>query len=146
MTVFFFLMVRRPPRSTRTDTLFPYTTLFRSDAAELRARRKWQADTHEHRNGKRTRQQEAALFRWGHWMSSSRVRESRSLSSAAGSGAANKSAAHSRQRWCSQAGAKTPRDRKSVVSGKSVSVRVDLGGRGIIKNKNRNELQKTPIY
>src|SRR3546814_11595190 len=29
---FFFLMIRRPPRSTRTDTLFPYTTLFRSDA------------------------------------------------------------------------------------------------------------------
>src|SRR3546814_8178020 len=27
----FFLMKRRPPRSTRTDTLFPYTTLFRSD-------------------------------------------------------------------------------------------------------------------
>src|SRR3546814_12174222 len=26
-----FLMIRRPPRSTRTDTLFPYTTLFRSD-------------------------------------------------------------------------------------------------------------------
>src|SRR3546814_14772998 len=37
---FFFLMVRRPPRSTRTDTLFPYTTLFRSepprDGAALR--------------------------------------------------------------------------------------------------------------
>src|SRR3546814_12845813 len=34
---FFFLMIRRPPRSTRTDTLFPYTTLFRSqvDAAIL---------------------------------------------------------------------------------------------------------------
>src|SRR3546814_12126683 len=28
--VFFFLMIRRPPRSTRTDTRFPYTTLFRS--------------------------------------------------------------------------------------------------------------------
>src|SRR3546814_15769005 len=27
---FVFLMIRRPPRSTRTDTLFPYTTLFRS--------------------------------------------------------------------------------------------------------------------
>src|SRR3546814_3234141 len=26
----FFFMIRRPPRSTRTDTLFPYTTLFRS--------------------------------------------------------------------------------------------------------------------
>src|SRR3546814_20055691 len=30
---FFFLMIRRPPRSTRTDTLFPYTTLFRSESA-----------------------------------------------------------------------------------------------------------------
>src|SRR3546814_4888202 len=31
----FFVMIRRPPRSTRTDTLFPYTTLFRSrDVAE----------------------------------------------------------------------------------------------------------------
>src|SRR3546814_13309848 len=30
--MFFFLMIRRPPRSTRTDTLFPYTTLFRSAA------------------------------------------------------------------------------------------------------------------
>src|SRR3546814_12079207 len=28
--IVFFLMIRRPPRSTRTDTLFPYTTLFRS--------------------------------------------------------------------------------------------------------------------
>src|SRR3546814_2020966 len=28
--MFFVLMIRRPPRSTRTDTLFPYTTLFRS--------------------------------------------------------------------------------------------------------------------
>src|SRR3546814_8256074 len=31
MCVFSFLMIRRPPRSTRTDTLFPYTTLFRSE-------------------------------------------------------------------------------------------------------------------
>src|SRR3546814_2316656 len=29
-------MIRRPPRSTRTDTLFPYTTLFRSETAERR--------------------------------------------------------------------------------------------------------------
>src|SRR3546814_20160628 len=27
-------MIRRPPRSTRTDTLFPYTTLFRSDRTD----------------------------------------------------------------------------------------------------------------
>src|SRR3546814_18649396 len=30
VSIFFFLKIRRPPRSTRTDTLFPYTTLFRS--------------------------------------------------------------------------------------------------------------------
>src|SRR3546814_2300184 len=36
----FFLRIRRPPRSTRTDTLFPYTTLFRSiDRLFLRERR-----------------------------------------------------------------------------------------------------------
>src|SRR3546814_12656149 len=33
---FFFLMIRRPPRSTRTDTLFPYTTLFRSHGSVSR--------------------------------------------------------------------------------------------------------------
>src|SRR3546814_15098584 len=32
----FFLMIRRPPRSTRTDTLFPYTTLFRSSKEDLK--------------------------------------------------------------------------------------------------------------
>src|SRR3546814_15355228 len=37
----FFLMIRRPPRSTRTDTLFPYTTLFRSRAGlDRRPRRR----------------------------------------------------------------------------------------------------------
>src|SRR3546814_15378524 len=38
--MFFVLMIRLPPRSTRTDTLFPYTTLFRSHAedAEMKAR------------------------------------------------------------------------------------------------------------
>src|SRR3546814_14562478 len=33
--LFFFLRIRRPPRSTRTDTLFPYTTLFRSATVAL---------------------------------------------------------------------------------------------------------------
>src|SRR3546814_3221762 len=36
MYLLFFLMRRRPPRSTRTDTLFPYTTLFRSTASAVR--------------------------------------------------------------------------------------------------------------
>src|SRR3546814_1248969 len=34
MVIVFFLMIRRPPRSTRTDTLFPYTTLFRSQQGD----------------------------------------------------------------------------------------------------------------
>src|SRR3546814_17132562 len=42
----FFLMIRRPPRSTRTDTLFPYTTLFRSpghrpSCTHLQAQPRW---------------------------------------------------------------------------------------------------------
>src|SRR3546814_16016343 len=37
ISFFFFLMIRRPPRSTRTDTLFPYTTLFRSDVDDFTA-------------------------------------------------------------------------------------------------------------
>src|SRR6188472_4658025 len=36
---FFFLMIRRPPRSTRETTLFPYTTLFRSPSYASRRRR-----------------------------------------------------------------------------------------------------------
>src|SRR3546814_12147915 len=35
-------MIRRPPRSTRTDTLFPYTTLFRSQSLERRGQRRRQ--------------------------------------------------------------------------------------------------------
>src|SRR3546814_13165152 len=41
---FFFLRIRRPPRSTRTDTLFPYTTLFRSGRARPRQRGDLDAD------------------------------------------------------------------------------------------------------
>src|SRR3546814_14987245 len=42
---FFFLMIRLPPRSTRTDTLFPYTTLFRSGQVLLHG---FLGDAHAH--------------------------------------------------------------------------------------------------
>src|SRR3546814_18431361 len=43
----FFLMIRRPPRSTRTDTLFPYTTLFRSAPLDaVRRRQRLPRDDH----------------------------------------------------------------------------------------------------
>src|SRR3546814_5297005 len=46
-------MIRRPPRSTRTDTLFPYTTLFRSDrfARAVRSAYLWMRRTHGRRTG-----------------------------------------------------------------------------------------------
>src|SRR3546814_10886433 len=42
-------MIRRPPRSTRTDTLFPYTTLFRSVHAARRGRRRLALDRSDSR-------------------------------------------------------------------------------------------------
>src|SRR3546814_5236755 len=42
-------MIRRPPKSTRTDTLVPYTTLFRSLLAELRRERHVRRDVLPHR-------------------------------------------------------------------------------------------------
>src|SRR3546814_2298607 len=46
---FFFLSIRRPPRSTRTDTLFPYTTLFRSASFLGRSVRKRHVEALEER-------------------------------------------------------------------------------------------------
>src|SRR3546814_12367878 len=111
--VFFFVIIRRPPRSTRTDTLFPYTTRFRSiipAAPEpVRARRRRVAA-----GRRRVRPAGARPCRQGRQ--------------------APAPPPPSDAPPC----AKTPkipshRDRKSAVSGKSVSVRVDLGGRRIIK-------------
>src|SRR3546814_10324036 len=44
-------MIRRPPRSTRTDTLFPYTTLFRSGSAGHREHRHRPLQGHDLRHG-----------------------------------------------------------------------------------------------
>src|SRR3546814_9984469 len=44
MSRVFFLIIRRPPRSTRTDTLFPFTTLFRSRRRDLQGFAKMQGD------------------------------------------------------------------------------------------------------
>src|SRR3546814_4389828 len=56
---FFFLMIRRPPRSTRTDTLFPYTTLFRS----LRAPRARAVPATDHRPAGAAGENQCALPR-----------------------------------------------------------------------------------
>src|SRR3546814_11073551 len=51
--LFFFLKIRRPPRSTRTDTLFPYTTLFRSAEPRHRPRPARQTGGGGERDGSR---------------------------------------------------------------------------------------------
>src|SRR3546814_13908811 len=112
-------MIRRPPRSTRTDTLFPYTTLFRSLYGALPwARRRAQLPVDD---GERSR---------------SRRREN-----LPGRGARQSRYLLCRRRPAADDGghlsALRRQDRKGAVEGKSVSVRVALGGRRIMKNKNQ---------
>src|SRR3546814_11748122 len=105
-------MSRRPPRSTRTDTLFPYTTLFRSRprAPDTIAQRPIQFLPHgRHIAGKPLRigphRDDKPLDFLIHQETSPSIEPIH------------------------------PRDRKSVVEGTSVSVRVDLGGRRIYQKK-----------
>src|SRR3546814_13857032 len=55
----FFLMIRRPPRSTRTDTLFPYTTLFRSRRVH---RQPFMIDNHSHSQSQWRRYRSDGVF------------------------------------------------------------------------------------
>src|SRR3546814_21199895 len=105
-------MIRRPPRSTRTDTLFPYTTLFRS--RERGKRRFLYGISFGFRPG-----------RAGEWVCEAVHAQSLDgeLSPADDGGGCND--------WPGRA------DRKSGVWGKGVSVSVDLGGRRNIKKKKR---------
>src|SRR3546814_11179796 len=110
---FFFLMLRRPPRSTRTDTLFSYTTLFRSCTYNTLAcvTRRWA----------RTASSYGMTVAWATWASVSTGCCNRPVSVCLPANPA----------WARQP------ERKSVVLGKSVSVSVALGGRRIITTKNK---------
>src|SRR3546814_12518271 len=128
-------MIRRPPRSTRTDTLFPYTTLFRSslDVLEIRGRAGTQ---HSRAQAAACRRQAvgggdgvrpaAGAVRRGPWLwrRQHRGKLRRQPSGPAGlAGKAHRGAAPRRE------------ERKSGGEGKGVSVRVDLGGGGDNKKK-----------
>src|SRR3546814_15003982 len=127
--MFFFLMIRRPPRSTRTDTLFPYTTRFRSRYRQGQATgprsRQWQPKAEScspHAPLKTDPQQLLRLDRKFHRQLLQHV--------------LRKTINDQRhRRFRVQPPLQGVEDRKSVVSGKSVSVRVDLGGRRNIKKK-----------
>src|SRR3546814_19893180 len=110
-------MILRPPISTRTDTLFPYTTLFRSlGQAACATPTEPGADS------------DALAPRSAH------PRTSRQVSR---EGTASRRCTRERRATHATAlrAGRSPGDRKSVVMGKRVYVRVDLGGRVNIKKK-----------
>src|SRR3546814_12480652 len=125
-------MIRPHPRSTRTDTLFPYTTLFRS--LTLLVQNADQAIWHFPHGGS-GRVHGGTIERAG----------GRNLHVTIVDGIAG---TERRLRDVEPERGQV-RDRKSVVEGKSVSVRVDLGGRRIIKTKKKLHikavLSKQPI-
>src|SRR3546814_15273844 len=117
-------MLRRPPRSTRTDPLFPSTTLFRSGSTLERPDHERTAQQrHRHESGDVEAEVEHEL------QSAEELELRERLSRLLGLvPRVNEPQLRALQQLFRQ-----PPDRKSVVSGKSVSVRVDLGGRRIIK-------------
>src|SRR3546814_14683874 len=120
-------MIRRPPRSTRTDTLFPYTTLFRSTL-----------------NLGLTRTVSVTTFLGDTQQETLSVNETQLQLlgvNLAGdqAGFIGLKAHKSYDSVVLSISSLLLADRKSVVSGKSVSVRVDLGGRRIIKKKKQKK-------
>src|SRR3546814_20665056 len=104
--MFFFLMIRRPPRSTRTATLFPYTTLYLAyhAARELAKATPGVYPPINIINHPTARLAKERGYIYDHDVD----------------------------------GAFSGQDRKSVVEGKSVSVRGDLGGRRRSKKKKKS--------
>src|SRR3546814_16259551 len=127
--LFFFLMIRRPPRSTRTDTLFPYTTLFRS------ARR---GKPFRPSSDRRTASPSFMAERARSMGARVRMSSASAMRSSAASGAGRSSRCSTEPRLVMATGWWT-RDRKRVGEGEGVEVRVELGGRGIIKKKKKEK-------
>src|SRR3546814_14750829 len=122
-------MRRRPTRSTRTDTLVPYTTLFRSCRAAGGRRHKVPGGG----AGRHICARRAGFEPGGR---PARASRRRGLAGYDGAGYNRRRPAGDRARG--------GKDRKSAVSGKSVSVRVDLGGRRIIQKKHHYKHTQTP--
>src|SRR3546814_13815507 len=121
-------MIRRPPRSTRTDTLFPYTTLFRSDIVMEIEKEKYE------RGGYYTEEADHEPF--PEYVELLIARDNRTISEAdfkekeailRNTEISDEAPKHIYQPHVSQ------KIGQSVVNGKRVSVHVDIGGRRIFK-------------
>src|SRR3546814_18285864 len=125
-------MIRRPPRSTRTDTLFPYTTLFRSWPAPAGKAEQVRYDSRCNENNE--------MLRGVPEMKPSLLIPRLLRTSALGASfaaAALDAPAFPQDPAARPPATAAPHDRKSVGWGKSVSVRVELGGRRSVKIQNR---------
>src|SRR3546814_18248740 len=134
MFAFLFLMIRRPPRSTRTDTLCPYTTLFRSPICARICRFQAIPQGPAVRGGAGNRNRPAQAACGLHAPTGDRVPLATDADSARPTQPnpiAHQSVPERHNRRF--AAAWNFPDRTIAVSGKSVSVRVDLGVRSIIK-------------
>src|SRR3546814_15715315 len=124
-------MIRRPPRSTRTDTLFPYTTLFRSERFPCRGpcRRTCRSRPPLDRSPACSSRERGPVdhFRRGRHGSRRSMLELRGSS---------KHHCRGDSKRCRRPRAKArSSDRKYVGSGKGGTVRVDVGGRRVIQKK-----------
>src|SRR3546814_12946822 len=123
-------MIRRPPRSTRTDTLFPYTTLFRS----VRRGKLWKAALDDAKGLARSSLPPGPAKDAGNMSGIDgdgrpvRSDEHLAVFPARSATAARIGGKVEQQHGAQGAGIGGP-DRKSAVEGKRVSVRVELGGR-----------------
>src|SRR3546814_17071352 len=119
-------MIRRPPRATRTDTLFPYTTLFRATVADSAKVTKGGLFHHFPNKQALVEGVLADQFEKLDAVLDDIIAADRLPYGRFTSAYVTLIFDH-------------PRDRKSVVEGKSVSVRVDLGVRRIIKKKQKDK-------
>src|SRR3546814_16566121 len=129
-------MLRRPPRSTRTATLVPSTTLFRSPAVLVRAARPLADLRRGDRGGlgegaprRRDPRRRERLLRLPQTLDGLPIHRPRLPAD--------------RSREGSEGGEDDYQDRKRVVQGKSVEVRRDQGGRRLIKKKNTEKTTNT---
>src|SRR3546814_17039458 len=115
-------MRRRPPRSTRTDTLFPYTTLFRSDRGHPRPR---------------ARDEQRLALGGAEAEALGEQRSDRAAGHDDRPLGPERPAAADRDRRRDRLEDRDLEDRTSVGQGKSGSVRVARGGRRFLKKKNK---------
>src|SRR3546814_16940189 len=132
---FFFLMIRRPPRATRTDTLLPYTTLFRSGRPDGAETDELPSTCSGVPSGDQILSRLAAAHGGVRLLPPERAAWRASRHHARAPIHAGRRAYLLPRR--PDRGGNARLDRKSVVSGKSVSVRVNPGGRRFIKKKKK---------